>query len=304
MSPSAASSEPSSGLSTHQANQMYWLTGMAPMATNLVTPLMVFWRMRSMPKPLMVKYNQQVNEVGRQFIGGSIGLLSYFGGGELTRGLLKALGWHKTPDSKNESNQQVGMMLGGTVMNFLGFAIVRPLISTPIICKFLKKEGQQQALTAAQVDQLMQAVHGKGNSMVDASQRLSFLETEMRKLDQDATQPQKVDGFPIRNMQRWIDTHLFDTASKTAKPLLGKTAAVATVALSIWFAGLSSSLYLLNRALGKSKSIEANSAPLPVLQKPLPLMMPSYSPLFSRMASVPPLPATGSTAANLYPYGF
>jgi hypothetical protein len=296
--------EANPGFSAKQANQMYWLTGLAPVATNLVTPLMVFWRMRSLDKTLMVKYNQQVNEVGRQFISGTIGLLSYFGGGELTRGALNAMGWIKAPNQKRGSEQQVGMMLGGTLMLFFGYAIVRPMISTTFICKFLKEEGQEIALNKAQILAVLEKARNQGVRPDSPAEMSVLVDREIAGLAKKSAGNHQTESFPIRQIQQWVDGHLFD-ADKN--PLVGKTAAVATVALASWFSVATAVLYWLNQALSAPKSQKYTE---PLTTRPT---TPPWSPVAPLVApSVAPKPPMGSAALpprsyspdSLYPYSF
>lgn len=129
-------------LSPAQASFVYWLNGLAPVLTSIVTPLATYWVLRKKPdKTAIQKYNQQVNEVVRQFVSGTVGLVGYFGGGETTKGLLDGAG-KLFPDSAkmDEASKQVLMIVGGTLISFLGYAFIRPKISTDLICNLLKQE--------------------------------------------------------------------------------------------------------------------------------------------------------------------
>lgn len=255
------------------ATQLYWLMGLAPIATNIVTPLMVFWQMRTQGKNLMVKYNQQVNEVVRQFVSGTIGLVSYFGGGELTRGMLNVLNGigirlgqpiqSSNGRSQDDSNQKVAMLLGGIVMSFIGFAVIRPWIGTRLICKFLKEEGVEAVLTKPQLD----AIFSKAKTEVERKQLVDKKLAEVAKEQMGGDQKA---GFPIRQIQNWVDQNLF-TSGKDGKPepKLGKTAAVATLGLTGWLTALTGVLYGLNQALGGPKASELSSLPEPVRLKRL-----------------------------------
>lgn len=138
-----------SQLSPAQASFVYWLNGLAPILTSIVTPLATYWTLRKKPdKTVIQKYNQQVNEVVRQFVSGTVGLVGYFGGGETTKGLLNGLGGlFKGPAPMSESTKQVCMIVGGTVISFIGYAFIRPKISTELICKLLKQEEGQAMRT-------------------------------------------------------------------------------------------------------------------------------------------------------------
>jgi len=245
------------------ATQLYWLTGLAPIATNVVTPLMVFWQLRRGNKAPMVKYNQQVNEVGRQFVSGTIGLVSYFGGGEVTRGILKGLNGigfnvgqpvcQQNGQNPDDSGQKVAMLLGGILMSFVGFAVIRPWVSTQLICKFLKKEaGVEVALTEPQYQTIKAETHTRPELVGRIEKQLA----EMAKADSGKA----VDGFPIQQIQRWVDKNLF---TSSGDPKLAKTAGVATLALTGWLTGLTGILYGLNQALGGHKAMDHLNPTLP-----------------------------------------
>jgi hypothetical protein len=134
----------SAQLSPAQASFVYWLNGLAPVLTSIVTPLATYWTLRKKPdKTIIQKYNQQINEVVRQFVSGTVGLVGYFGGGETTKGLLNGAG-KLFPESVklDEATKQVLMIVGGTAISFLGYAFIRPKISTDLIWKLLKQEEQ------------------------------------------------------------------------------------------------------------------------------------------------------------------
>lgn len=141
----ASTTSKNAELSPAQANFVYWLNGLAPIATCIVTPLVTAWSLRAKHNltPLQ-KYNQQVNEVVRQLVSGTIGLVSYFGGGEFTHTLLEWMGKSSSQNKKqpmSEASKQVLMIIGGTVVAFLGYAFARPAINTAIISRFLKEES-------------------------------------------------------------------------------------------------------------------------------------------------------------------
>lgn len=138
----APHSTPPAQLSPAQASFVYWLNGLAPVVTSIVTPLATYWTLRKKPDQTVIqKYNQQINEVVRQFVSGSVGLMGYFGGGETTKGLLYGAG-KLFPDAMklDEASKQVLMIVGGTFISFVGYAFVRPKISTELICSLLKQE--------------------------------------------------------------------------------------------------------------------------------------------------------------------
>lgn len=187
----------SAQLSPAQASFVYWLNGLAPVLTSIVTPLATYWTLRKKPdKTVIQKYNQQINEVVRQFVSGTVGLVGYFGGGETTKGLLNGAG-KLFPESVklDEATKQVLMIVGGTAISFLGYAFIRPKISIDLICNLLKQED-----------------HGLKRSY----QNLSSFK-------------------PMRWLQEWTDTNLIDR--KSGEPDLSKTARYSAGLLTAYLGG-------------------------------------------------------------------
>jgi hypothetical protein len=240
----------SDNLSPAQASFIYWLNGLAQVATNIVTPLVVYWRMRNMPQGPLVKYNQQVNEVVRQFISGTIGLVSYFGGGELTRGLINgSLGLKKS--NMDDASKHVAMIVGGVLASFIGFAFVRPYISTNLICKFLKQErGVEASFTEKEVLAILNgAKEGGGHfvgpemlqdtySMTKATQLLA----QKKKALISAEAGAKSKHWLIGPLQNWVDRHLVPQG----KPDLVKLARYSTLALTGYLSALTVLLWGVN----------------------------------------------------------
>lgn len=230
-------------LSPTQASFVYWLNGFAPVFTNVVTPLIVFWKMGKAPKLPIVKYNQQVNEVVRQFISGTIGLVSYFGGGELTKGAINRV-FDANDQKMDESTKQVAMIVGGVAMSFIGFAFVRPYISTDLICRFLKQEkGLEHAIPAEKVQGLLKKYCSPSN-LESAKKEVGAIVQKESVVEQAGV---KSDNSLIRWAQGKIDRHLVPNG----KPNLKKTALVSTVALSGYLTLLAGALWGVNRMLGR-----------------------------------------------------
>jgi len=287
------------------ATQLYWLTGLAPIATNVVTPLMVALQLRyfqKAPPPLIEQYNQQVQELSRQFVSGTIGLVSYFGGGEITREILTALNifGFKVGSSKisgnsvDDSQQKVTMLLGGMAMSFIGFAIVRPLLSTPLIYQFKKAEGVKAALTGKELD----AIHAQANTKEEIQRLTHEKLAEVVKKEMGGNRQA---GFIMRKIHGWVDRNLFENGV----PKLGKTVGVTTLALTAWLTALAGVFYALSKALG---SIKETRTKLPVshpLYRP-PTATQGYSPtsLAAPMALTVPriqIPASGRFMPYVYP---
>jgi hypothetical protein len=257
---SPSSSNSPAPLSPIQASFVYWLNGLAPVATNIVTPLVVYWNMRHKVQSLLCKYNVQVNEVVRQFISGTIGLLSYFGGGELTRGLLHGvLGVKKS--SLDDSTRQVAMITGGVLASFIGFAFVRPYISTELICKFLKHEkGEAASFSSEDVLGILHGARvGDGHSV--NSDWISLPKATTLLHEEEAEKIRKVAGVKsnhwlIGRAQRWIDRHLVPNG----QPDLAKVARYSTLGLAGYLGLLTLGLWSVNRLFSRA----GEQAPVPV----------------------------------------
>lgn len=241
-----------SELSPAQARFVYWLNGLAPVVTNVITPLVVFWKMGGSSKLPLVKYNQQVNEVVRQFISGTIGLVSYFGGGELTKGALNRV-FDKNGRTLDESSKQVAMIVGGVAMSFIGFAFVRPYVSTELICKFLKQEkGLEQSISDKKAQEILKAACPNPQSL---QKGLNLLEGTLREQAAELAGA-KSNNAAIRWLQNKVDQHLLPGG----QPDLKKTALVSTAALSGYLALLTGALWGVNRALNQKNKPEAPEA--------------------------------------------
>jgi hypothetical protein len=196
-------------------------------------------------KPVLTKYNQQVNEAVRQFVSGTIGLLSYFGGGELTKGALSRV-FNKQNQRMSESSRQVAMMVGGVTMSFLGFAFVRPYISTNLICKLLKQEkGLEYEVAQDKIRQILEKACPTPQSLQKGLNLLD--DTLKQQVNQQAGA--KSDNRLIHWLQGKIDQHLLPDG----QPDLKKTAIASTVALSSYLALLTGVLWVVNQKLGKNQ---------------------------------------------------
>jgi|GEM_PF-1608113 len=280
----------STSLSPKQANFIYWLNGLAPVLTNVVTPLVVFYKMSRTNVSDVVKYNQQVNEVGRQFVSGTIGLLSYFGGGELTRGLLNMVfgrtqGMPGTGQTRgmDEATRQIAMTVGGVLMSFVGFAFIRPLISTSLICKFLKAEGVQVSLKKEEAEAIIDGAKDSISNIFHADKAKFLLEEKIKHLTaKELGTPSN--GRLMNYIQRKVDEHLVPDG----KPDLKKTAIYSTALLSGYLSVLTGLLWGMNRLLGG----KAPNPPAPFLSQ-APLYMPSQEngPPFQGLSYQPTMPS-------------
>lgn len=264
-----------SELSPAQARFVYWLNGLAPVVTNVITPLVVFWKMGSSSKLPLVKYNQQVNEVVRQFISGTIGLVSYFGGGELTKGALNRV-FDRNGRTLDESSKQVAMIVGGVAMSFIGFAFVRPYVSTELICKFLKQEkGLEQSISEKKAKEILKAACPNPQSLQNG---LNLLEGTLKEQAAELAGA-KSNNTAIRWLQNKVDQHLLPNG----QPNLKKTALVSTAALSGYLALLTGALWSVNRALNQKTKHEAPEAI--VAQRLMTVSYPIPQPLMGALPS-------------------
>ncbi len=286
-----------SELSPAQARFVYWLNGLAPVVTNVITPLVVFWKMGGSSKLPLVKYNQQVNEVVRQFISGTIGLVSYFGGGELTKGALNRI-FDKNGRTLDESSKQVAMIVGGVAMSFIGFAFVRPYVSTELICKFLKQEkGLEQSISDKKAQEILEAACPNPQSLQKGRNLLE------RTLKEQAAElaGAKSNNAAIRWLQNKVDQHLLPGG----QPNLKKTALVSTAALSGYLALLTGALWGVNRALNQKTNPEMMVAQrLITLPYPIPQPLMGALPSSSASASGALYFAQGRMSNGAAPVGF
>jgi hypothetical protein len=134
-------SSPPSSLSSSQARFVYWFSGLAPVATNVVTPFMVYYRVRKQPLTTLKRQEMVMQEVARQIVSGTIGILTYFGGGQLTKNIIELLTGRNNPKI-NDSTKQIAMLVGGTLLSFIGYGFIRPMFSTDIILHWLGQRNQ------------------------------------------------------------------------------------------------------------------------------------------------------------------
>jgi hypothetical protein len=115
-------------LSPAQARLVYWLNGLAPVATNIVTPMVTYYRTQQLPLSDKERQLFVSQEVARQMVSGALGLVSYFGGGWLFNTALK-----KLAPAVNVS--PLTAVIGGIATEFVAYALVRPWISADLTLK-------------------------------------------------------------------------------------------------------------------------------------------------------------------------
>jgi hypothetical protein len=113
-----------------QQSMMYWVGGLSPLATNLVTPVVTHYRLKMTNLPEQERRMNVVQEVARQVVSAGLQLTSFFGGAWL----MKKLGGGAA--NKAGSNTLL-QFLGGVFFAFLSYAFIRPLISTEIVLHYL-----------------------------------------------------------------------------------------------------------------------------------------------------------------------
>jgi hypothetical protein len=127
-------------LSPQQALFVYWFNGLFPILTSIVTPLTVYRKVLKKPNASDIqRYNDLLQEVSRQLVSGTIGLVSYFSGGALTRQLLNLFPEKQNGQHHND-DQHVKMIVGGSVLSFIGYSFLRPSIATDILYLLRKNE--------------------------------------------------------------------------------------------------------------------------------------------------------------------
>src|SRR5687767_3039480 len=92
-SSSSSPSNPADHLSPGQAQFVYWFNGLFPITSCILTPLTTYRKTLTESISDVQRCNKLLHEVSRQFVSGSIGLVCYFVGGELTRKVLDATLW-------------------------------------------------------------------------------------------------------------------------------------------------------------------------------------------------------------------
>jgi hypothetical protein len=113
-----------------QQNIMYWVGGLSPLATNLVTPVVTHYRLKMTDLPEQERHMNVIQEVARQVVSAGLQLASFFGGAWL----MKKLGGGVAAKPGNHTLLQ---FLGGVFFAFLSYAFIRPLISTEIVLHYL-----------------------------------------------------------------------------------------------------------------------------------------------------------------------
>jgi hypothetical protein len=121
-------------LPASQQRFLFWFNGLAPVATNVVTPLVTYAQLRHKVVSPMERRSLVVQETVRQVLSGVIGVTTYFGGAWLTG---RMMGSHAA--------KSLGQIVGGTVASFIGYAFIRPLVSTELIVRWLRRFQQEEA---------------------------------------------------------------------------------------------------------------------------------------------------------------
>lgn len=110
----------------------WWAYGLAVLGTNLITPKMLEHQLKKSDLPPdEVRFNVQQESI-RQIISGGVHVVSYF----LMGGLVGRLLLNKAPQVTEQSRNLV-QQLASIGMDFIGYAFVRPLISSELILNWL-----------------------------------------------------------------------------------------------------------------------------------------------------------------------
>jgi hypothetical protein len=138
---------------SQQDRSLFWFVGLFPILTSIVTPLTLYYKVKKKPNASDIqRYNDLLQEFCRQVVSGTVGLLSYFGGGGLTRALANLMPSHKKEASDQlaeQKDQHDKMVKGGMILSFVGYGLVRPFVSTDILYLLRKSEAPQSARSTA-----------------------------------------------------------------------------------------------------------------------------------------------------------
>jgi hypothetical protein len=223
--------------SKHKEQQMYWATGLASIASNIVIPLVVYFSLRRSSKTPIEQYNLLVNEIGRQFISGSVGLLSFFGGGILIRSVINFYDKQKSSQNKmDEGDKHLYMLVGAIAAKFISSALIKPLLSTQLILQFLEREKKPLSLPLAQVTALLK----NSQSIQEASQKL----TDLAQTVSHSEKPELQKGKFSQVLHNAMRKHFFDANNQ---PKLGKFTAIAVTTKGAWLSLLALSIYALTK---------------------------------------------------------
>jgi hypothetical protein len=125
--------KPLQNLTPHQRESvMYWVGGTAPLATNLTTPFFTRLRFEHAGIPDEEVHKNVVQESARQLVSAGTHVATYFGTSALVG--LKA---------SKTANKNLWMFLAGTAASFVGYAVIRPLISAELILRWLYPQARQ-----------------------------------------------------------------------------------------------------------------------------------------------------------------
>jgi hypothetical protein len=111
-----------------QQQIMYWVGGLSPLATNLVTPWVTYLRFKHSKLPEREKNFNVKQEIARQLVSAALQVTSFFGGAWL----FGKMG--------GKNSKTMVEFLGGVLFAFLGYAFIRPMISSEIILRWLYPE--------------------------------------------------------------------------------------------------------------------------------------------------------------------
>lgn len=123
-------------LTPAQTRFVFLFNGLAPVATSIATPMVTYAQLRRKQLPPQERKLLLIQEIARQVVSCTIGLVSYFGGAFLTGRLMR-----------RSASKSLGQIIGGTVISFLGYGFVRPLISTELLVRWMQKQAKLQPPT-------------------------------------------------------------------------------------------------------------------------------------------------------------
>ncbi len=109
----------------HQQRLIFWVGGLAPLATNVITPIVTHYRFKNSGLSREEQVFNVRQETARQIVSGALQVISFFGGAWL---MGKTAG---------EQSRTLVSFLGGTLAAFISYSFIRPLVSSEIILRWL-----------------------------------------------------------------------------------------------------------------------------------------------------------------------
>lgn len=108
-----------------QQTIMHWVGGLSPLATNVVTPIVTYYRFNKSDLPEAERQFNVKQEVARQSVSAVLQVASFFGGAWLFG------------HASGKNSKTLVQFLGGVLCAFVSYAFIRPMVSSEIILRWL-----------------------------------------------------------------------------------------------------------------------------------------------------------------------